>query len=145
MLIGLGHYARRCRLKTWVQTDQIRQNKRDSTARVKARDPEAWARRTREYRATYYAKPEKKEMRASRARAKKHGFANRDEMFAWVEARGNKCAICGGTEKMHIDHNHETGELRGLLCHHHNTGIGLFGDSSETLRRAAEYLEGYQC
>lgn len=58
-----------------------------------------------------------------------------------------KCAICG-TEKpggnsphFHIDHNHESGKIRGLLCTNCNRGIGYFSDNIRRMRRAIEYLE----
>jgi DNA-directed RNA polymerase subunit RPC12/RpoP len=54
-----------------------------------------------------------------------------------------KCAICGSkTEKdLLVDHNHDTGQVRGLLCHTCNTGIGYLKDSTAVLRGAIEYLE----
>jgi len=51
------------------------------------------------------------------------------------------CAICGGiTEELCIDHNHETNELRGLLCRDCNYGIGCFKDNPQSLYRAGDYL-----
>lgn len=56
----------------------------------------------------------------------------------------NQCAIC---EKLftdsnlpHVDHNHGTGEVRGLLCRKCNTGIGMLRDSARLLRRAYHYI-----
>lgn len=67
-----------------------------------------------------------------------------DQMLA---AQGGACAICGvsGPEDCRygvlvIDHDHETGEVRGLLCPTCNSGIGLLGDNLETVQRAVEYL-----
>ena len=66
-----------------------------------------------------------------------------DEMLA---AQGGVCAICKSEDTKHksdkfsIDHNHSTGEVRGLLCSPCNTGLGLFGDSVDTLMGAASYL-----
>ena len=60
------------------------------------------------------------------------------------------CQICGiefGEDKInkpHIDHSHETGVTRGLLCTRCNIGIGQFEDDPNMLRLAAEYLEEYQ-
>ena len=57
------------------------------------------------------------------------------------------CAICGtddpGWGKWHVDHCHETGIVRGLLCHPCNTGMGMLRDSKSLLRKAIAYLEEY--
>jgi endogenous inhibitor of DNA gyrase (YacG/DUF329 family) len=58
------------------------------------------------------------------------------------------CTICGTTdwrgkhERGHVDHDHETGVVRGLLCSRCNVGIGMFGDDPARMRRAADYIEG---
>jgi hypothetical protein len=63
-----------------------------------------------------------------------------------LAAQGGCCAICGtfkpgGRGMFHVDHNHRTGKLRGVLCHKCNTAIGLLGDSPCAARAAADYLE----
>lgn len=51
------------------------------------------------------------------------------------------CLICKEpTEKLVVDHCHETGHVRGLLCGKCNSAIGLFKDNIENLKRAVEYL-----
>lgn len=66
------------------------------------------------------------------------------------KSQGYCCAICNvpwssiGCEKFrrpHIDHCHETGVVRGLLCHHCNAAIGHLKDDPEIVVRAAIYLE----
>lgn len=71
-------------------------------------------------------------------------------LAAFYEAHGGRCGICGGAEsptqwgnRMVIDHNHATGELRGLLCSLCNTAIGLFADDPARLLAAAEYLKRF--
>lgn len=61
-----------------------------------------------------------------------------------LAAQGGRCAICRKdiTEKFVIDHSHESGLVRGLLCGPCNLGIGQLGDSAERLFSAALYLEG---
>lgn len=53
------------------------------------------------------------------------------------------CLICRNKDirKLAVDHNHKTGEIRGLLCGKCNQGIGLFNDDIKILRRAIEYLK----
>ncbi len=56
-----------------------------------------------------------------------------------------KCAICNELielrgKQTHIDHNHQTLEVRGLLCHGCNTAIGLFKENIQTLKNAIKYL-----
>ena len=54
------------------------------------------------------------------------------------------CAICGtrkpGKKGFHVDHCHSGGQVRGVLCHGCNVGLGMFQDNPERLLRAAEYL-----
>lgn len=57
-----------------------------------------------------------------------------------VEQQNGCCAICDKATVLNIDHNHETGEIRGLLCNHCNLGLGLFKDSPILLIKASEYL-----
>jgi hypothetical protein len=71
----------------------------------------------------------------------------------YEEATKRGCVICGATDrKLHVDHDHDccpratTGSVtchkcvRGLICGPCNRGLGMFGDSPENLRKAAEYL-----
>ena len=52
------------------------------------------------------------------------------------------CAICGSHHKLAIDHDHITGEVRGVLCNNCNLGLGKLGDSIDGLERAIAYLKG---
>lgn len=51
------------------------------------------------------------------------------------------CQICGSVNRLCVDHNHVTGEIRGILCSKCNKGLGIFNDSQQLLRKAANYLE----
>lgn len=62
---------------------------------------------------------------------------------AWWAERDFGCDICGSTENLHFDHDHETDKPRGWLCQPHNMGVGLFKDDIAMLRAAAEYLERF--
>ena len=51
------------------------------------------------------------------------------------------CEICFSKENLHIDHDHKTGKVRGILCRGCNHGLGNFTDSVDKLYRAIEYLD----
>lgn len=73
----------------------------------------------------------------------RHGIT-RDQYLIMLEAQNYCCAICDQTEEdgsdLAIDHNHETGDVRGLLCKKCNRALGLFGDNIMRLDRALNYL-----
>ena len=67
---------------------------------------------------------------------------------AMLEAQGGGCAICGQTPKeegrrLCVDHDHKTGEVRGLLCNICNRCIGFLQDDSELCRQMMLYLRSY--
>lgn len=58
---------------------------------------------------------------------------------------GGKCSICKEhTTKLHVDHDHVTGKVRGLLCRACNHGIGNFKDDTALLTAAIGYLESHK-
>ena len=67
-----------------------------------------------------------------------------EEYDALLELQGGVCAICGNPpdrSRLSVDHNHSTGQIRGLLCNSCNVGIGHFRDSQDLLAKASEYLD----
>ena len=67
--------------------------------------------------------------------------------YAWMNyLQDGKCAICKQPcmtgKALAVDHNHETGKVRKLLCSKHNQGLGLYGDDPILLLEAANYLIG---
>lgn len=88
---------------------------------------------------------------ARRATRIKHRYGiTADEYDRLVESQGCRCSICGEVPdaqntrahwggKLCVDHDHETGEIRGLLCNDCNLAIG-YGKTPEILIAAAEYL-----
>jgi hypothetical protein len=63
-----------------------------------------------------------------------------------LKNQGDGCAICGNKTTdstgrlLSIDHDHDTGEVRGLLCHSCNVALGLFKEDPELLAEAIRYL-----
>lgn len=76
----------------------------------------------------------------------KYGISMDRYNFLLSEQKG-LCAICGNPPEqympLHIDHNHETGAVRGLLCTYCNFGLGHFRDSAVNLQNAIKYLEKF--
>lgn len=67
------------------------------------------------------------------------------EYEAMLTSQGGVCKICGNPtvegKRLHVDHCHKSGKIRGLLCHHCNLMLGQAMDNARTLRSAALYLE----
>jgi len=68
-----------------------------------------------------------------------------EDFLKLLDEQNNKCLICNKHIErgrgLHIDHNHETGEIRGLLCDKCNVGLGSFKDSPYLLKKAIGYLQ----
>ena len=69
-----------------------------------------------------------------------------EDYTSMLEEQGATCKLCGTTNPegrgaWHVDHNHETGVVRGLLCHSCNTGIGHLKDDPDLLTKAALYIK----
>lgn len=58
-----------------------------------------------------------------------------------IKSQDNKCIICEKEDKLFVDHNHDTGKVRGLLCHFCNAGLGCFRDNINNLKQAIKYIE----
>jgi hypothetical protein len=76
---------------------------------------------------------------------KKYGLTQ-EEVIQMHEERLGKCDICGCQtdhryDKLCVDHSHDTGKVRGLLCFSCNTALGNFKDNIENLKNAISYLE----
>jgi hypothetical protein len=63
-----------------------------------------------------------------------------DDADAMLAAQGGVCAICRAAPAQHIDHDHETGAVRALLCFNCNGGLGQFKDNPTLLHAAAYYV-----
>lgn len=107
--------------------------------RTRNRSPEAMERRAREARLRYSLDLN----RYDKALLKRYG-ATLDTYAEMLEAQKGVCAICGKPptdRRLHLDHDHQTGKLRGLLCMLCNQGLGRFRDDAALLTSAIRYLQ----
>ena len=63
-----------------------------------------------------------------------------------LNKQNNQCLICGkksseSKRRLAVDHDHETGKIRGILCEERNRGIGIFKDSIDRLNNSINYLK----
>lgn len=94
--------------------------------------------------------PEKARRNARRSHLRATYGISLEDYEAMLEAQGGRCAICGtddpgrargsGLSSFAVDHCHDTGKVRAILCHPCNAGIGLLGEEPDRLIAAAEYL-----
>lgn len=100
----------------------------------------------KEYRKLYYDNPEIKLKYRQKYIERKFGI-NYEQYNKMLAQQGGVCAICGSAETkcsaeyLAIDHDHDTGEIRGLLCSNCNRALGLFQDNSEIVEKAMLYLK----
>jgi hypothetical protein len=89
--------------------------------------------KSREQNKPYYS--------ASRMRAYSFKISE-EELHIWLNSTDGKCTICQETPErgLVIDHCHVTGKIRGVLCHHCNSGLGFMRDNTNYLSNAIEYL-----
>lgn len=94
-------------------------------------------------------KPERKRQIRSWNLKRNYGMSL-EEYEDLLASQGGVCAICSNPPKrddarnqyLHVDHCHQSGKIRGLLCTACNVGIGNLQDCPALLRKGAEYLEG---
>lgn len=125
--------CRRCnnaRSSSWQKTNREKANKRNREW-VQANKKQA------QYRS-----------RISKVR-KIYGLSE-EEYITLLEKHDHKCSICGRPERtsikgtvwnLSIDHCHNTGKIRGLLCAQCNVGLAKFGESIRYFKNAIKYLQ----
>ena len=100
--------------------------------------------RCKECSKAYQKTPEGKAS-SRNARMKRHYGIDQARYEQMLAAQGGKCAICpatepGGNGRWHVDHDHDTGEVRGLLCYRCNVGIGHLRHSPAIMLSAVKYV-----
>lgn len=162
--VGVSVRCRQCKLERNARYDAAHKEKRveiSSKWTKENRDKaNAWYREDRKNNPEKYSEISKRYY--SKNKVKKHEYQitrlygiEAEQYYKMFSDQENRCAICnqhetrksrtpGEVAKLTLDHNHETGQIRGLLCHSCNTGIGKFRESKDLLRLAVAYLENYE-
>lgn len=136
---GLHPWCRECRVESGRQ--------------VRLRKPEKYKLQAREYSMKNRKRIYERQARWKTLNKAKLDAYNRrrhlDEAYGITQhdyetlrdIQGGVCAICGSDKKLHVDHDHRSGVVRGLLCFNCNTGLGKFEDNERLLRAAIGYME----
>ena len=85
---------------------------------------------------------------------KKYNISN-EEYYSLYNKQNGKCAICfqcieiilnkrgNNSNSCHLDHDHKTGKIRGMLCHSCNNALGHFKDNTKIMLQAVKYITNY--
>lgn len=122
-------------VKTWRKNNPQKQNKLNSL--YKKRHPVETMIQARKDATKYYYKS------CQKSRIKYRYGISFEEFESLKLKQRNKCAICKKKEyekELNIDHDHQTGKVRGLLCTKCNTGLGLLCDNPTIIMEALKYL-----
>lgn len=111
------------------------------------------------YKANYYQfnkekiKNQRKNTIPTKNKVKQYNFKywygiSLDYYNELLKQQNYSCLICGrkhneNNKKLHIDHNHKTNHVRGLLCFKCNIALGHFNDDIKLLKSAISYMENY--
>jgi hypothetical protein len=139
---GLHVYCRLC-IKVYAKKHygEHREERIEKERQRRLIDPEKFKKYGRSYRANFSDK-----IRAQKIK-KLYGI-DFEDWVALFESQDKKCAICKmsepGIKGWQTDHNHETKEVRGILCTSCNNGLGRFKDNPGVLLRAADYLRNHE-
>ena len=109
----------------------------------------------KQYKADYYQRNketiDKKKKKPTKEETRKYGLKYNygltlEDVEAYFIIQKGVCYICGskignGGRRMVIDHDHSTGNVRSLLCHNCNVGLGYFKENVLSLERAIKYIK----
>ena len=111
---------------------------------MKQKGQRQWYEKHPEYNHQYYLRTRDRQLQYNRER--KYGLT-RDAFIQMLDAQDHKCPVCGALltssndRATHVDHDHVTGKVRGILCGNCNLSLGQAKHDPDRLRRLADYLE----
>jgi hypothetical protein len=142
-------YHRKWRLSNQEKVKLYRQNNREKQKEWSRQWRDTHKEKCREYVKLWKSNnPEKSREINANARLKMYYGITLEDYNRMLEEQGGCCAICGKPStdykrNLHVDHDHLTGKVRGLLCVRCNYGIGYFGEDTTLLENAKVYLTKY--
>lgn len=125
-------------LKVYRSREENKPKQKESGSRWRKKNPE----RNKELMRNWYYK--NKETQKWKTIKRLYGIT-KEQYDVILSLQNNICPICLEEipeNDMAVDHDHTTGEVRGIVHHVCNLGLGGFRDNPDNCRRAAEYLEG---
>ena len=105
----------------------------------------------RKYSVTAYRCVQRRRQRSQQRYSREWLYGlSQDEYDILLKAQKRHCALCrkvrhSAAVPLRVDHDHATGNVRGLLCHPCNVGLGMFGDTVKGLEAAIRYLVSVSC
>ena len=129
---------------------RTKEKQKKSTDRWRKENPEKYRKQYKNeisrYKSREYYKNNKETVK-NRYLERVYDISLEDYNFL-LESQNNKCKICkrecSSGKSLAVDHNHDTGEVRGLLCKNCNIGLGMFFDNLDFLESAVLYLKPTQ-
>jgi len=125
--------------------DEFHINKKSKDGKNSYCKPCAAARRA----AWSEANPEREAERKRRNRLKQNYGITVEQWDEMFEAQGGCCAVCGTSEPggrhgtFHVDHCHDSGDVRALLCNGCNVALGMMNEDPERIRALADYAAAH--
>ena len=141
--------------KKYRNSDRGRSQNVKNGRRYRSENREKVNERARRRRVENYDRIREREKKSEAARKEKvrdkqlqdlYGITTEEYVFL-LKQQDNKCACCGVSQdessSFNVDHDHSTMEVRGLLCRKCNMGIGLLGDTANSVMAAVLYLQNH--
>jgi hypothetical protein len=122
------------------------QKNRDAIGRHAKEWVEANPERNAITKTKYFSRPDIRVREHARRIYRSYGISA-EQYYDTLKEQGGVCAICGGVngngKRLHVDHNHATGQIRGLLCNKCNNAVGLLDEDPLKAQRLILYLEKF--
>lgn len=133
--------AKRDRWRRWAEKN--REGERERARRWRQENTSA----VRGYQQNYYTENREDLSHRRRENHRKRRYDLTPQKFSeMLASQDGKCAVCKtpeprGKTSWHVDHDHETGQIRGILCITCNIALGMLHDDPARCRAAADYLD----